>query len=656
MHKLQWFPSFVVVFAFSFSFSSILSGQKDTLESRTTSRTDRIEAFFLAAPSSLDSTQASKRRFFGELEFRTIDGSQNNQKFFNWGRPGEPLRRISRSAYSDFLSAPAGADRRSPREISNLIADQPFSVPNQRGLTSMVWQWGQFLDHDIDLTEAAVPAEPFPIQVPRGDIFFDPFATGTVQIQLFRSEYSHDTGIKAPREQLNQITAWIDGSNVYGSDEQTCNSLRLFKGGRMATSKGGLLPQDSGGFFLAGDIRANEQNGLTCMHTLFVREHNRIADQIARNNPTLNDEAIFLLARREVIGIIQSITYNEFLPALLGPNALRPYRNYRPEVDPQIRNEFSTAAYRVGHTMLTTHLWRLEENGEPIAAGHLALQSAFFNPQEIVDHGIEPYLRGLVYQQAEEIDNLIVDDVRNFLFGIPGSGGFDLASLNIQRGRDHGLCDLNAMRVDYGLSPCSDFSDVTSDRVLQKLLAECCDGNIDDVDAWVGMLAEDHLPDASVGETIHTILVRQFEDLRDGDRFWYQRNFVGDELRRIESTRLADVIKRNTNIRNLPPQRLSGKSQTAISQGKIIAAWIAGTLHRFRNLVPEPFLQKRLPTPDPFLTCDWMIVQNVVLPLLQLFVGQAVRALNLLAEWIVIGNLDRDLQPTVLFILKSDIN
>jgi hypothetical protein len=55
-------------------------------------------------------------------------------------------------------------------------------------------------------------------------------------------------------------------------------------------------------------------------------------------------------------------------------------------------NVFATAAFRLGHSMLSPVLLRLQPNGEPIPAGHLPLQEAFFAPDEIRRYGIEPIL------------------------------------------------------------------------------------------------------------------------------------------------------------------------------------------------------------------------------------------------------------------------
>ena len=189
------------------------------------------------------------------------------------------------------------------------------------------------------------------------------------------------------------------------------------------------------------------------------------------------------------------------------------------------------------------------------------MSDSFFNPTEIVDNGIDSLLLGQATQTAQEIDNMVVDDIRNFLFGPPGAGGFDLASLNIQRGRDHGLADYNQVRTDMGLDPVETFADISSDPDVQVAL-EAAYGDVDNIDLWVGGLAEDHVAGASVGELVQAILVDQFTRLCDGGSFWYQEIFQGRELREIENTTLADVIERNTDIERLqsfnPSNNLDG--------------------------------------------------------------------------------------------------
>lgn len=484
-------------------------------------------------------------------EFRSIDGSGNNPIDPLRGAASIPLLRMVKADYGE--STPAGGAPGGARNVSNLVVKQEQMMPSSAMVSDYLWQWGQFIDHDMDLTTAANPAEHMNIPVPMGDPQFDPKGTGAQWIGMDRSFY---TMVAGKREQMNVITAYLDASQVYGSDQARALELRTLDGtGRLKTSAGDLLPYNVNGFpnapstdpsfFLAGDLRSNEQVGLTAMHTLFVREHNYWADYIRTNQPGLDDDGIYYRARAIVGAEMQVITYRDFIPALLGPNALPPYTGYHPEVDAGIANIFSTAAFRVGHTMLSPTLLRLDANNQSI--GDLNLANCFFDPTQISGPGIEPYLRGLAKQVDQEVDCFLVDGVRNFLFGPPGAGGFDLASLNIQRGRDHGLPRYNNAREQLGLARKASFAEMTSDQALRVKLASAY-ATPDDVDVWIGGLAEDHVNGCLVGELFFAVLRDQFTRLRDGDRFWYRTYLTHNLVNRLERQPLSAIIRRNTPI------------------------------------------------------------------------------------------------------------
>jgi len=499
-------------------------------------------------------------------EVRTYDGANNNLTNPEWGATFEHLQRWGAADYADDIDELAGPDRPSARTVSNAIADQTegTSLPNTVNGTDFVWQWGHFVDHDIDLTDGA--EESADILVPEGDVFFDPNSTGAQVIAFNRALFDQATGTDAsnPRQQENEISSWLDGSMIYGSDDDRNAALRVSGTPLLKTSDGNLLPfntdalGNANGFvttpeslFLAGDVRVNEQLGLTVMHTLFVREHNRIATRLLNANPTADQDAVFEATRRLVIAKLQVITYDEWLPALLGPDALDSYRGYDETVNPTIFNEFSAAAFRLGHSMLNEQLLRLDAAGDEIATGHLDLKAAFFTGPSILttETDLDPILRGFATQLHQEIDAKVIDDIRNFLFGLPGSGGFDLASLNIQRGRDHGVPGYNDMREAMGLSRVTQFGQITSDADLAEALFDTY-GSVNDIDLWVGGLSEDAVTDSQLGELFHTMLVQQFTALRDGDRFWWKTYLTSAERDLVEDTTLADIIRDNTDIEN----------------------------------------------------------------------------------------------------------
>ena len=158
-----------------------------------------------------------------------------------------------------------------------------------------------------------------------------------------------------PRQQFNGNTAFIDGSLIYGSDEQTASRLRKYDGGLMIVSdkfEETNLPTRSqcgfesfessekiqpGGFFeddlVAGDVRAIVQPTMASIHTLFLAEHNRIAKELQprltklhpKMSPSEADELIYQQTRAIVGAELQQIVYEEYLPVVLGQQVYQRY-------------------------------------------------------------------------------------------------------------------------------------------------------------------------------------------------------------------------------------------------------------------------------------------------------------------------------------------
>lgn len=97
-----------------------------------------------------------------------------------------------------------------------------------------------------------------------------------------------------------------------------------------------------------GDSRANSHPQLTALHTIFLREHNRLAEKLSELNPHWNDEKLFEEARRVLIAEVQHITYDEWLPLLLSKDDMNKMaaREYQDVVNPAVSNSFATAAVR----------------------------------------------------------------------------------------------------------------------------------------------------------------------------------------------------------------------------------------------------------------------------------------------------------------------
>ena len=504
--------------------------------------------------------------------FRSYDGTNNNiaRTKAEWGATNVALAREIPAEYgaTDTKNAMGGTSRPSARQISNAICDEPVTTFSSRNLSTYVYVWGQFLDHDMVLTPSST-TESVPITLPANEPLF------TVPISFSRSTIFPGSGINTQRQQMNLNTAWIDGSVVYGSDSVRASWLRTKVNGKLKTSTGNNLPwntvngQSTGALdasapsmandgnhtiktIVTGDVRGAEHPGITGLHLIFVREHNRICDRL-RTQGLTNDEEIYQKARKEIGALIQAITYQEFLPAM--GITLNNYSRYNDAVQPDILNSFATAGYRIGHTQVADLLAMRDNNCAVVGGGGVDLIDAFFNTGLIDEFGLESFLKGFSTHKQYETDTKINSILRNFLFGSPTAPvrfGLDLAALNIQRGRDHGLPDYNDIRKFYTGTPARTFADITKNTTLAAAL-QTQYGTIDNIDLWIGILAEDILPGKSVGKTMHAMLKAQFEKLRDGDFYFYKSdpNLPAAIKTQVSNTRLSDVIKRNTTLTNL---------------------------------------------------------------------------------------------------------
>ncbi len=497
----------------------------------------------------------------------------------------------------------------SARLVSNTtITDR---IINSTNLTHLVVQWGQFMDHDLILSVAFPELECdleaceqgpvcFPVRVPVNDKAFGvdtPRGGNCLPFQRTVPACPENSKAFVPREQVNEITHYIDGSMVYGSTVALSNFLRQFDNenlGRLKVSEGDNLPlqppcapvEGANGevtpgidccpkgiesCFVAGDNRAIEHVSLIGIHTFWVREHNRIADALSALNPQWDEDRVFLEARDILIAEIQLVTYTNYLPALFGEQFDRligEYTGYDPMIDASIPNAFATAAYRFGHSQVQPAFERLGRNFIPIQNGPLSLRDSFFNQDEFFASAdpttINPrfatetdtLVRGLITQPARAVDEFINFVLTSQLFepaDQPGQG-MDLATLNIQRGRDHGL-----PRYGRWKRFCRDMvgdesvfrNELTRIRLLQLY------GMEDNIDLFIGALAEESLSGSALGAVTACIFSITFKRLRSGDRFFYENEdaelnlFTPDQLAEIRKTSLARIICDNTNIRRV---------------------------------------------------------------------------------------------------------
>src|SRR5262245_46110758 len=481
-----------------------------------------------------------------EVEFRTIDGSNNNLADPAMNQTQTDFVRVGPANFADGISEMRSGPN--PREISNIVVaqeetgeDGPHLMDdNGIALSGMMYAWGQFIDHDLDLQKGGTTDISIP--VPAGDELLPEGST----IPLTRLAIDPATGVDEdhPATAINTITGWLDGSQIYGSNAETAANLRTADG-HLKTSEGDNLPIDpQSGRFMAGDVRAQENPDLTALQVLFVREHNYQVDQLQKEHPNWTGDQLYEMAKAITTAEMVNITYNEWLPHLLGKDAIERYHGYDPNVDARITEEFAGAAFRFGHSIVSDEISAISNLGAFTSEQTLA-ESFFEDTATFNATGADGLLRHLAGDLSNPLDTRLVDGLRNFLVDPPD--GMDLAAINIQRGHDLGLGTLNQTGEALGLAPYTSFDQISSDPETAAALEQAY-GSVDAIDLWAGGLAEDHVAGGVIGSTFARIIGDQFTELRDGDQYYFEnQNFDTQTLNEIKGTTLSDLMLRNTD-------------------------------------------------------------------------------------------------------------
>ena len=481
------------------------------------------------------------------------------------------FRRLSCTPTKVFANGncPTGAVLPNPRLVSSTFhkdQDRPSESIDQ-----LFTIFGQFVDHDLTLSSvspsyaginccsagaAADTKKCAPVTV-TNDPFYSNKCLNFVRSLVFCEALGCTT------DQTNSITAYIDGANIYGSDTDSATQLRSLSGGKLATSSALLMPVVSGAF-KAGDSRATEHPALASMHTIFLREHNRIASLIKTAFPSATDEEIYQNARRIVVAEYQNVVFGEFLPLVIGSDSLfspsTVSTSYDELVDASILNEFAAAAFRFGHTLLNGRFDRLEPSTGSLLDSYL-LRFNFDNDglyKQNPDWGMTAIIKGMTCQAAQSFDQFVTKEVTQFLFAKPTDSylfGEDLVTRNIQRGRDHYLQPWLSYRSWCGCPTADDWNtrpaDIDADKwsVLRTLYTK-----VSDIDLFTGGLAEKTVPGGAVGATFACIIRQQFKQLIFGDRYFFTHGgnvgarFNPTQISALKNVKMSDIICRTTSI------------------------------------------------------------------------------------------------------------
>ncbi|XP_060524145.1 chorion peroxidase [Cylas formicarius] len=532
-------------------------------------------------------------------KYRRIDGACNNVLHSTWGAPFTPYSRLLPPSYEDGVWSPRvsradGSALPSPRSISTTIISDVDSYNHD--FTLLLMQFGQFMSHDLTQSidtkygngsaisccsadgTSSLPAGSshyacMPVDLPERDPFYGRFGQRCMNFvrSVLAPRYDCTLGYA---NQMNKLTHFVDASSVYGSTPEQTSQLRSFRGGKLnafhdygrqllplSRDPNACLTMEQGSAcFESGDTRTNQMISLVVLHTLFLREHNRIAETLGSLNPHWEDEQIFLEARQIVMAEMQVIVYGEFLPAVLGDDALEEFGirlsddgeysyDYDVAVEPSVTNEFAAAALRFGHSIVdgTMKVYGPKKLEEVIAIPEVMFYPARMRQQRFMDE----ILSTLTTEPIQEVDTFMPDALTKYMFRAGNPFGVDLASINVQRGRDHGLRPYNDYRELVGLERFKDFASFGSE--MGGKLASVYK-SVDDVDLWVGGLLEPKYPGSLVGPTFRAIIGDQFMRLKRGDRYFFENHpsinpghFEPEQLRELRRASMSRIICDNSD-------------------------------------------------------------------------------------------------------------
>ncbi|HEX4173158.1 MAG TPA: peroxidase family protein [Acetobacteraceae bacterium] len=500
----------------------------------------------LTSPATGDGVLVDPSVGFDSVTAYSIDGSGNNPTDPTLGAANTDEVRLAPANFAPGTTD-TPVDGPNPRDISNAIFANDANATDPGGRSAYMYALGQFVDHDIDLNNDQTPAadgsNTLSFTIPDDDPSLPPGS----QISITRGQVDPSNGAA-----VNSVTQYLDLSQVYWSDPTTAANLRN-SDGTLKTSTGDYLPIVDGQYY-GGDVRAAENPDLTSLDVLFVREHNYWVAQLRAEDPSLTGDQLYSMARAITTAEYQNIVYTEFLPHLLGDNALTPYQGYNSSVSPQIFEEFSTAAYRFGHSIVSPTETKIANDGTVLEQQDLVAASAEPTSSYQINGGADALLRNLAQDYSQQEGATINSDLRNMLNANPPGDVGDLAAIDILRERDLGIATLNQTREALGMTPYTSFDQITSDPTLASELQQVY-GSVDQVDLFVGGLAENPAGGGSmVGPTFQAIIAQQFENLRDGDpSFYLNQGFSPQLMTQIQNTTLSDLIVRDAGTTAMQP-------------------------------------------------------------------------------------------------------
>ncbi|XP_078356559.1 uncharacterized protein LOC144641413 [Oculina patagonica] len=517
---------------------------------------------------------------------RTHDGTCNDldqpasgSRFYRFGRN---VNRTKTFEDKDLLEP-------CPRELSRRLMTREQFIPAKQ-LNLLAGGWIQFNLHDWFDHGPVDTSRRINIDLDKDDPLYKQHH-GEMKIPRTKPDNCNSPSNKdTPATFQNDVTHWWDGSQLYGSDEQTSAKLRSFKDGKMTVSKkDGLLPLDSKTGIEQTGFNNNWWVGLSLMHNIFTREHNSICDMLRTYYPEWQDQKLYDTARLINTAVIMKIHTVEWTPAILNNSALRAGVRVNFGLSPGKEVFDWLAAHNISISASSGVLKPIvgspsDFNGVPFSLTEEFVSVYRMHPLLPDDLHILSSSTGQRTGKSYSLPEYSFDKARKvmtqnsmddivYTFGVEHPGALtlhnypkhlmnlklpkhqqkgetiDLATIDILRDRERGIPRYNEFRRLTNLAPVESFEKLTPNRDHSNLLKELYDGDIEKVDLLIGCLAEEPRPDGyGFGETAFNIFVLMASRRLKTDRFMtddYTADIYSPEgLKWIQDTDMSSVLIR----------------------------------------------------------------------------------------------------------------
>uniref|UniRef100_A0A671NVC6 NAD(P)H oxidase (H2O2-forming) n=1 Tax=Sinocyclocheilus anshuiensis TaxID=1608454 RepID=A0A671NVC6_9TELE len=452
-------------------------------------------------------------------EVQRYDGWYNNLADHNRGATGAALVRLFPAQYTDGVYLPRQEPHLpNPRQISNIAMSGQSGLLSYRNRSVLSVAFGYHVWSEIsESRRPGCPPEFLHIKVQKEDPVFGSNSSQPVLLQFQRAEWDLSTGNSPnnPRTQVNHVTAWIDGSSIYGSSSSWCDALRVFSRGLLASGSSQDMPRRSSSGYLMwsapdpstspgsqelyefGNAWANENIFTVTEGIIWFRYHNYLASKLHKEHPSWSDEELFQNARKRVIATFQNLAFYEWLPAYLGI-PVTSYPGYQKYVDPGISAEFEAAAVRFGLTLAPPGVYKRY------------ISQITFNRASLKD----------THDNLSFCRIAISIPFRFIVQPYPECPSPNHHNANI--------CFFESLFTDFQ---------------LLRELAELYENDTSRLDLFVGGLLESQ---EGPGPVFSSIILDQFERIRNADRFWFENKqnglFTEEEIQAIRNTTFHDVL------------------------------------------------------------------------------------------------------------------